>query len=64
MSKQFVIYRENDENLTVFLGNVEIGHANHDVDGWQGMSMLEQTVRAIATELGIEVIEDDSHTDH
>lgn len=51
----FIIYRPDDESMTVFLNGKEVGSANHDSDGWKGMETVEEIVTEIAKVLGLPV---------
>ena len=54
---QFILEREDEETLKVFLNGEEVGSANHDEDGWAGMESLESLVRGIAKVLRIPILE-------
>lgn len=56
IKKGFELRKEDDETLEVFLNGKEVGHANHDSDGWSGMESLESLVERVAEVLGLSVV--------
>ena len=52
---KFTLRRPDDETLIILLNGREVGSANHDSDGWQGMESLEELVKGIAGVLNIPV---------
>lgn len=61
-SISFVLTRPDDETLKFGIefagqGGEEITTATHEEHGWDGMSLIEDTVKSIGEALGIEVVE-------
>jgi hypothetical protein len=53
-----ILMSEGEEGLHEFFVNgVEVGSCDHDTAGWQGMADQKDMFKAIAKELGVEVIE-------
>ena len=42
----------DDEQIVVLVDGSEVGYANHDEDGWNGMGKIENIVEAMAHALG------------
>ena len=55
--KNFVITRQDEENIEITLNGKFVASANHDSDGWAGMETLEDAVKRIGEILNIPVIE-------
>lgn len=52
MMTTFTFHNPDDEVLIILMDGDEIGHYNHDIDGWHGISAAESLVRNIAERLG------------
>lgn len=54
---KFVIEYIDDEHINFYVDEIQVGHVNHDVDGWAGMEAIEDLFRRTAKVLGAELIE-------
>jgi hypothetical protein len=50
----FEIRWENDDRFDVYLNGKYVTHADHDLDGWAGMSHVSDTCASVAEILGLD----------
>ena len=55
---KFVIEYIDDEHINFYVNDIQVGHWNHDTDGWAGMEAAENLFRRTAEVLGAELIEE------
>ena len=46
----------DEEQLEIYLGDVQIASVNHDEEGWAGMEAIENVAVKMAEELGLKII--------
>lgn len=57
MENKLVLRQVDDETVQIILNGRDIYTATHDVDGWHGIMAVLTVARGIATDLAIDVIE-------
>lgn len=58
-----IVHNEMDREVTVFVGDKEVGHADYDMHAWAGLELIENVAEGIGKALGVEVVHDDAEFD-